>query len=228
MKARLLLHQNPVGYQKSSLLSLWLWESHSGLHPLHPHRDVEPVTQEAPKRKAVVCSGESSTLNTLLWEAEIQDLRLKLNLFVLLTFINMNRSVTTRGEPASPSGAYTDFANCWLVTSVWGESCRVKAEPWSPTCAHRTRAKRKQPQRVLDMEVSRRGSEGRHRSQQAKKGPLLMVTSKYQGVSERLSPVPAPLFSPTTRSEAQRGVLAAAHIVLMEHGSVKIHLTRRK
>lgn len=112
MKARLLLHQNPGGYQKSSLLSLWLWESHSGLHPLHPHRDVEPVTQEAPKRKAVVRSGESSTLNTLLWEAEIQDLRLKLNLFVLLTFINMNRSVTTRGEPASPSGAYTDFGNC--------------------------------------------------------------------------------------------------------------------
>lgn len=66
------------------------------------------------------------------------------------------------------------------------------------------------------------------RSQQVKKGPLLMVTSKYQGVSERLSPVPVPLFSQKTWSEPQRGVLAAAHIVLMEHGSVKIHLTRRK
>ena len=76
--------------------------------------------------RGAACSGKSFRLSALGWEAGdcaflTKDLRFKLNLFVLLTFININRSDTTCGEPASPSGAYMDFADCQVVMSLWCE-----------------------------------------------------------------------------------------------------------
>ena len=146
MRERLRLHQDPGGYQKSRLLSLRLWESRGiwayWLHPLHPQRCGAGNTTGSSEEgnRAAARSGKSFRLNMLGWEVGdcaflTKDLRFKLNLFVLLTFININRSDITCGEPSSPSRAYTDFADCQVVTSLW---CKRQNQSWAAVSYVRT------------------------------------------------------------------------------------------
>lgn len=109
------------------------WESHSicaywfaSPSPAQRCRAGTTMGSKEEGNRGAVCSGKGFRLNTLGWEAGCcafltKDLRFKLNLFVLLTFININRSDITCGEPDSPSGAYVDFADCHVVTSLWCE-----------------------------------------------------------------------------------------------------------
>lgn len=90
---------------------------------------------------------------------------------------------------------------------------------WIFLIAHCTGAEGKPPQQVLVTEVSPKGSKGRQKSQKVRKGHF-----SWSFLSRDLSPVPAPLFPTKGRLRHQEQFWQQ----LMEHGLVKMHLTRRK